>query len=249
MFAGRAVLFDVGDTLVELGEGRGAYEARLMARVARVYDVLAAAGVVLPTREAFCRLLAEDSEAQYHAALAEQRGISIFEVVRRFAERLGIPLEDGLIEAAGAAYCTGGRPVPSPLRPGAIEVLQALRSWGLQLGAISNTVQPGRFMRPAMVERGLADFFAVQLYSADVGVAKPHPAIFRMALDALGVAPADAVYVGDRLIPDVAGPHAVGMKAVLIEVPDRVEHHPEVVPDARIRELPELLDVLPRLFT
>lgn len=248
MFSGRAVLFDLGDTLVDLGEGRGSYEERLLARVGRVYDVLAAAGTPLPPREEFCRLLAEDSEAQYHAALAEQRGINIFTVIRRFGERFAIPLEDGLIEAAGEAYCTGGRAVPSPLRPGAIEVLRALQGWGLRLGAISNTVQPGRFMRPAMVERGLAQFFSVQIYSADVGVAKPHPAIFRMALEALAVTPADAVYVGDRLIPDVAGPQAIGMKAVLIEVAHRVEQHPEIVPDARIRELPELLDVLPRLF-
>lgn len=249
MFPGRAVLFDLGDTLVDLGEGRGSYEERLLARVGRVYDVLAAAGTPLPAREEFCRLLAEDSEAQYHAALAEQRGISIFTVIRRFGERFAIPLNDRLVEAAGEAYCTGGRAVPSPLRPGAIEVLRALQGWGLRLGAISNTVQPGRFMRTAMVERGLAEFFSVQVYSADAGVAKPHPAIFRMTLDALDVAPADAVYVGDRLIPDVAGPQAIGMKAVLIEVAHRVEYHPQIVPDARIRELPELLDVLPRFFT
>ncbi len=248
MLAGRAVLFDLGDTLVDLGEGRGSYEERLLARVGRVYDVLAAAGVKLPPRDVFCQLLAEDSEAQYHAALAEQRGINIFTVMRRFGERFAIPLTDSLIEAAGEAYCTGGRPVPSPLRPGALEVLRTLRSWGLRLAAISNTVQPGRFMRPAMVERGLAEFFPVQIYSADAGVAKPHPAIFRMALAALDVAPADAIYVGDRLIPDVAGPQAIGMKAVLIEVAHRVEQHPAITPDARIRELPELLDVVPRLF-
>lgn len=244
----RAVLFDLGDTLVDLGEGRGSYEARLMARVARVYDALAAAGVALPDRDGFCETLAADSEAQYHAALAEQRGIDIFTVMRCFLETNGISLRDGLVELAGAAYCTGGRAVPSPLRHGATEVLQALRAAGLRLGAISNTVQPARFMGPALVERGLSEFFDVQLYSSDVGVAKPHPAIFRRALDALGVAANQAVYVGDRLEADVAGAQAVGMKGVLIEVGHRVEQHSEIVPDARIRELPELLAVLPGLF-
>ncbi len=243
----RAVLFDLGDTLVDLGEGRGSYEARLLVRVGRVYDALAAAGVTLPERAGFCQQLADDSEAQYHAALAEQRGINIFTVMRRFFADASIPLADGLVELAGEIYCSGGRGVSAPLRPGAIEVLDALRAQGVRLGAISNTVQPGRFMRAAMVGRGLAEFFETQVYSSDVGVAKPHPAIFRVALEELGVAAGQAAYVGDRLEADVAGAQRVGMKGVLIEVGHRVEQHPEIVPAARIRELPELLDVLPRL--
>jgi FMN phosphatase YigB (HAD superfamily) len=52
----QAVLFDLGDTLVDLGEGCGSYEARLLARIGRVYDALAAAGVALPDRASFCQL-------------------------------------------------------------------------------------------------------------------------------------------------------------------------------------------------
>jgi FMN phosphatase YigB (HAD superfamily) len=49
-------------------------------------------------------------------------------------------------------------------------------------------------------------------------------------------------------VQDVGGAHGVGMKAVLIEVAHREETHPAIVPDARVKELPELLDVLPALF-
>jgi hypothetical protein len=38
------------------------------------------------------------------------------------------------------------------------------------------------------------------------------------------------------------------MKAVLIEVDHRVETHPNIVPDARVKDLPELLEALPALF-
>jgi putative hydrolase of the HAD superfamily len=168
--------------------------------------------------------------------------------MRRFFEDAGILLGDGLVELAGETYCTGGRGVAAPLRHGAVELLQALRAQGLRLGAISNTVQPGRYMRLAMIQRGLAEFFETQVYSSDVRVAKPHPAIFRMALDALGVAASQAIYVGDRLEAGVAGAQRVGIKGVLIEVGHRVEHHPEIIPDARIRALPELLDVLPLIM-
>ena len=185
----QAVLFDLGDTLVDLGEGRGSYEARLAVRVGHVYDALAAAGALLPERDAFCHALAADSEAQYHAALAEQRGISIDTVMRRFFEHTGMPADDGLVAKGSEAYCLGGAAEPAALRPGALETLTTLRAWGLKLGAISNTVQPARYMQQAHARRGLAPFFDVEVYSSEVGVAKPHPAIFRVALDGIGVPP------------------------------------------------------------
>ena len=49
-----AILFDLGDTLVDLGEGRGDYEAHVRVRAGRVYDALTAAGVALEERHAFC---------------------------------------------------------------------------------------------------------------------------------------------------------------------------------------------------
>jgi putative hydrolase of the HAD superfamily len=241
----QAVLFDLGDTLVDLGEGRGSYEARLVLRAGHVYDVLAAQGVAgLPGRAHFAAVLAEDSEAQYHAALAELRGLDIYTVMARFLARQGLPVNDELVEVAGTAYCVGGGGPTAPLRPGALEVLQGLHAAGYRLGAISNTVQPARFMAESLVRRGLAPYFSAQVYSSEAGVAKPHPAIFRRALDLLGVMPEAAVYVGDRLVADVGGAHAAGLRGVLIEVDHRVEQHAEIVPDARIRELAELPVVL-----
>jgi HAD superfamily hydrolase (TIGR01509 family) len=217
-----AVLFDMGDTVVDLGEGRGSYEERVMLRVARVFDAL--------------------------AALAQQLGIDAPTVMRRFMAEHGLPTDDDLVEAAAEAYCRGGPELVAPLRLGAIETLAALKAQGLLLGALSNTIQPGRYLGTNLQRWGLDTVFDVRVYSSDVGVAKPHPKIFQVALDRLGVAPQNAVYVGDRIVPDVNGAHGVGMKAVLIEVAHRVESHPTIVPDARIKELPELLDVLPGLF-
>ena len=244
----KTVLFDMGDTVVDLGEGRGSYEERVMLRVARVYDALAGRGVSLPGQEAFCKTLAADSEAQYQAAVAQQIGIDAPTVMRRFLETQGLPNDDEVVEVAAEAYCRGGPELVAPLRLGAVETMTALKARGLRLGAISNTIQPGRFLTTNMQRWGLTEIFDVRVYSSDVGVAKPHPKIFQVALAQLGVVAQDAVYVGDRLVPDVGGAHGVGMKAVLIEVAHRVESHPMIVPDARVKELPELLDVLPTLF-
>ncbi len=243
----RAVLFDMGDTVVDLGEGRGSYEERNLRRVARVFDALAARGVALPEQEAFCEMLARDMEGHYQAALKQQLGVDAATVVRQIFKEQGLPASDDLVEAAADAFCRGEPELLAPLRLGAVETLTALKGRGLLVGALSNTIQPARFLSANLHHWGLDSLFDVRVYSSEVGVAKPHPKIFRVALEQLGVAPDEAVYVGDRIVPDVSGAHGVGMKAVLIELAHRVESHPTIVPDARIKELPELLDVLPAL--
>ena len=54
--------------------------------------------------------------------------------------------------------------------------------------------------------------FAV--FSSELGVRKPHPAIFERALDAVGVEAKDALFVGDRLWEDIRGASEVGMTTV-----------------------------------
>ena len=245
-----AVFFDLGDTLVDLREGSGDYEARVRVRAERVFDAWVAAGAPLDVREreAFSIRLAHDTETRYQAAVARQEGIYIYDVMAAFCAEQDIPVDDGLVQIGGDAYCRGmgGH---APLRPGAIELLTALHARGLRLGVISNTIQPAHFMDEALRRRGIAHFFAATVYSSAVRVAKPHPTIFRAGLAALGVAPEAAVYVGDRPEADVAGAHGVGMKAVLIEAAHRDDQPHTVVPDVRIRELPELLEALPKLFS
>ena len=99
------------------------------------------------------------------------------------------------------------------LAPGTREALDRLRAAGLRLGVVSNS--DGR-VEEALVAAGLRDRFDVVLDSALVGVEKPDPAIFRAALDALGVAPAEALYVGDLYEVDVVGARAAGMPAALL---------------------------------
>jgi putative hydrolase of the HAD superfamily len=241
-----AVIFDLGDTLVDLGEGRGDYEARLIVRAARVCDALAALGAPIADRQRFAEALARDSEAHYQAAVSEQRGIDIYDVMRWFLPQIGIAADEAWVQAGGNAFYEG-TPTGSGLRLGAHEMLTELAARGHRLGVISNTLQPGRLMDRALAGRGLIDFFQVRIYSSDVRVAKPHPAIFQAALKAFGLPAERTVYVGDRPGTDVAGAQGVGMKSVLIEVAHRPEKHPAFVPDARITELPELPAALSRM--
>jgi HAD superfamily hydrolase (TIGR01509 family) len=250
------VFFDLGDTIVDLREGHGDYMARVVARAERVYDVIAPRCQIPLERNAFAEWLAQGTEDFYLEATARQQGVDIYDALRHLFDAMGIPADDGLVRSGGDAFCRGSSaPAPhglataglAPLRTGAREVLTALSAQGLRLGVISNTLQPGSCADEALERRGLLHLFEARIYSSEMRVAKPHAAIFGDALDAVSVAPNRAAHVGDRLMADVAGAQAVGMKAVLIEVPNRPEPNLDIVPDARIRELPELLHLLPGL--
>ena len=98
------------------------------------------------------------------------------------------------------------------------EALGRLRDAGVRLGVVSNS--DGR-VEEALRAAGLRDYFDVVIDSALAGVEKPDPRIFHAALNALGVAAEEALYVGDLYEVDVLGARAAGMEAVLLGAEDQ----------------------------
>ena len=89
---------------------------------------------------------------------------------------------------------------------------------------------------------GLHHHFEVALASARFGRAKPDPSIFLAACEAMGVAPADAVYIGDDLRLDVRGAQAVGMRAVWMNRTGSTAHvDAGIAPDAICADFHDLL--------
>ena len=80
---------------------------------------------------------------------------------------------------------------------------------------------------------GLRHFFAVVIDSAEVGLRKPDPGIFHLALAALHQPPANALYVGDLPDIDMAGARSAGMRALLYDPWDTYADTAE----ARLRSL------------
>lgn len=106
---------------------------------------------------------------------------------------------------------------PPALLPGAREALEWL-SGRFALAVVSDTGFASGRAQDRLLERdGLRDLFTATVYSMDVGHAKPRPEPFRAALEALGVAPGEAVHVGDIERTDVAGALAVGMRAIRLD--------------------------------
>jgi putative hydrolase of the HAD superfamily len=103
---------------------------------------------------------------------------------------------------------------PHALEPRLLDLLDALRARGLKLGLVSNLFDPPNLMRELFAEIGLLGRLDALAVSAEVGKRKPSPVIFEAALAQAGVAPAEAVMVGDRLREDIGGAQALGLATI-----------------------------------
>jgi putative hydrolase of the HAD superfamily len=202
----RAVLFDWGDTLMEWGWDPDLLEAGHRAGLTAIgRDALPGAEAVTERfREAYEPLLWQPGVVEE----LEYPGL-----VRSLLADVGVEVDDAeldrFLRAEHAAW------EPSRRLGGTTHaLLESLRGHGLRLGVVSNAFDPPELLHADLEQLGIAPRVDYAVFSSEVGTRKPHRAIFERALDALGVRPQEALFVGDRLVQDVQGAAAVGMRTV-----------------------------------
>jgi HAD superfamily hydrolase (TIGR01549 family) len=188
-------------------------------------------------REAGAAFNDEAFGAEYARARAEQRGSFRRRLTDRF---LGVGADVERVERIAARYWAyPPTAVHADVRP----ALELLRS-RYRLGIVAN--QPSE-VRSAMHRDGLETFFEIWAVSDDLGVRKPDPRLFEMALEVACSEPDQAVMVGDRLDYDVRPAKAAGMRAVWMlrgEAPDEPTAEQLAEADGAVpsmAELPQLL--------
>lgn len=124
------------------------------------------------------------------------------------------------------------------VEPGTGAVLDRLRARGFRLGVVSNA--DGR-VRALLGELGLAHRFETIVDSHEVGVEKPDPRIFEIALRQMGERADRAVYVGDLPPVDVVGAARAGIAPVLLD-PLGIADDVGCPVIARLEQLEELVD-------
>jgi putative hydrolase of the HAD superfamily len=115
-----------------------------------------------------------------------------------------------------------------------LPALTALGSRKLALGLISNA---DRDVSPLLEKLGVLPLLKVRLTSREAGVSKPNAGIFRLGAERIGVAPGEALYVGDQWVVDVQGARGAGMQALLL---DRGDFFEEVPASEKIGSLKEI---------
>lgn len=119
----------------------------------------------------------------------------------------------------------------------ALDVIERVKQVAA-IGMITNG--PTAIQQPKIDLLQIEHLFPFILISESVGIWKPDPVIFHMALERAGIPAEDAVYVGDSPIADVPGAKAAGMRAVWINCAG-IDWPGDEPPDIEIRDLNELL--------
>jgi len=201
-----AVLFDFHATLVDGGDGQASLDAA-WARCGRGVDPQGVLGTGRYRRMAeqvhhlWDRVREVDPGGQRD--LSPERHRAAFDALMA-----RLPEVDP--ELAGAFY----EIMPAMWRPyaDALPTLRALSRHGLALGLVSNIESD---IRPVLARWHLLEWFGAVVLSFEAGLVKPDPAIFQLALDALGAAAGNTLMVGDDPFGD-AGGAAIGVRTLLL---------------------------------
>jgi putative hydrolase of the HAD superfamily len=127
------------------------------------------------------------------------------------------------------------------LYPHVREVLDVLRE-RFPLALVTDA--QSAYSRGELHKVGLLDYFDPIVVSGDHGYRKPDRRLFQFALDGMGVAAENALYVGNDMYRDVFGAQEVGMKTVMFDSGQGTNVHPDCVPDYTITDFRDLLKIL-----
>lgn len=240
----RAVLFDLGGTLLHYVEPYADFLAANVTGLTAMHGFLRRAGYGVPPVETFAASVGQFARETNRSLEAAGRGGCVDDTFRAALQQLDLHV--AAHDWPGALWCYYGaiQRFVYPVAGDARQVLQTLDAAGLKLGLISNTWWSPQLHDADLGQAGLLEFLPVRLYSSTFGYVKPKPAIFAAGLAALRCAAHEAIYVGDRLRVDVAGAQAAGLRAVLVELDHRVEQDDYVQADARLRRLEDLPAVI-----
>ncbi len=225
----KAILFDLDDTLWPIAPVIIQAEETLHAWLATHAPRVAQRFTIEMLRQARLTLLARKPEFQYDLGALRRAGL-----VDAFAAagEDGAKVEQAMTEFFAARNAV----IPfDDVLPGLLRL-----KGRVLVGSISNG-------NADLQTIGLSNHFKISIAAHQLGCAKPDAAIFHAACDKLGVAPQDAVYVGDDVLLDVQGAQRAGMRAVWMNRTGSQAHlEHEVVPDAIVRDFHELLGWLKR---
>ena len=208
----RAVLFDLGETVLNFGKFGATRLFRQGARLS--YDFLKSHGQPVGNFEVYCwrnlialrirHLLSNIIKNDFNSSLL-LRGIGI---------KRGIRLDgDQWRDFAWLWY----EPLAkiATIEPTIKETFNKLKALGLKLGILSNTFVSSHSLERHLEQIGILDFFTMRMYSYEFDFRKPDLRLFKIAVERIGEAAGNILYVGDRIDLDIVPALKVGMQSVL----------------------------------
>ncbi len=231
----QGVLFDYGRTLVTFRYPTEDLLTVLREFRPRIEQVL---GVPAPEAETILDGVLLPLE-EYIGSMSEDE-VEYMDVYREAWQHAGLRLPDDLLhEILDAEQRCWDRAVE--VDGDAARVLGWLGERGIKRGVCSNAPFPPEMMRRQVRSNGIADLVDAIVFSSETGRRKPAPDLYLAALEAIGTAPQQTLFVGDRVREDYEGPRAVGMRAVVVTAHAEDEPRDGVPTIPSLAQLPSLL--------
>ncbi len=239
----KAVLFDLGETLLNFGRFSATRIFRQGARLS--YDYLKSCGQPVGNFERYCWSNLIALRIRHLISNVLSNDFNSTALLRSLGKRKGIVLDgDQWRHFAWLWY----EPLSkiATIEPKIKETLARLEKMGLKLGILSNTFVSAHSLEKHLEQIGILDFFGVRLYSYEFDFRKPDTRIFKIAAERIGERPENIMYVGDRIDKDIKPTLKLGMHAVL---KDACTNAGKKLPeDARkithVSELPGLIEAI-----
>ncbi len=235
----RAVIFDWGGTLTP-------WHTVDVARIWRRTFAESAYPGDPDAAAALAQTLTEVDAELWASGRTEHRSARLSDVLAGTAQRLHLPVEHLSTASGHAAYESEWEP-HTFTDPDVAPLWTWLRSQGIAVGVLSNTIWSRDYHRGVFARDGVLHLLDADVYTSEIEVVKPHADAFRVAAQALAVDPTECVYVGDRMYEDVWGPQQIGMRAIHIPhstFPDEQVVQVDATPDATAYSLAEVAGIV-----
>jgi len=208
----KAVIFDLGETLLDFGKIKATRLFRQGARLS--YDFLKSCGQPVGCFEYYCWRNLIALRFRHLISNITKKDINSSALLRGIGKKKGIKL-DGQQWRHFAWLWYEPLSKIATTEPKIKETLIALKGLGLKLGILSNTFVNAHSLEKHLEQLGLLDFFTVRMYSYEFDFRKPDVRIFKIAAQRIDVAAENIMYVGDRIDKDIIPALKIGMHAVL----------------------------------
>jgi putative hydrolase of the HAD superfamily len=208
----KAVLFDLGDTLLNFGRVK---TARLFITGSSAsYDFLKNLGI--PVKHFTYHLCLNLIRLRLHrwAGNITGRDFDTLALLKKIGTKKGLTLDEQQWQHLAWLWYEPLSKI-AQVEPTIIETLSALKNLNLKLGIVSNTCVNACSLEQHLKELGMLDFFTVRVYSYEFPFRKPDVRIFKIAADRIGELSENILFVGDRINIDIKPALKAGMRAVL----------------------------------
>lgn len=219
----KAVLFDLGGTLVHVGSAPETFY-----KILKAHGIERSVADISAAWEKANKRLGVEKMADFGAGFWVNFNLLVLE---------GLGIKENALFLAEAIDKEWWEYADFSLYPEALTVLEKLKKKSLRVGFITNSMRAD--VEKVLAKLGLENFFDVAVCVDVAGKAKPAKEIFIYACEKLGLQPKDVLFVGDDVKIDYEGAGKAGLNALLM---DRNGKQTSKV--RKIKSLQEILSII-----